>query len=52
MSLPALNNRKSISVLGKLNQQTKHHREIKLVKKYESTIFKEHAFYIESTQKK
>ena len=54
MSVPTLlNNRKSISVAAQQKNNVKvHPREVKVQKKYESTVFKGYRFYVESTQKK
>ena len=54
MSVPTLlNNRKSISVVSQQKNHMKlHPREVKVQKKYESTVFKGYRFYVESNQKK
>jgi hypothetical protein len=54
MSVPTLlNARKSISVLAaQTRHQPKHPKELRVIKKFETTIFKNHRFYIESAQKK
>jgi hypothetical protein len=53
-SVPTLlNNRKSISVVSQQKNSLKiNPREVKVQKKYESTVFKGYRFYVESTQKK
>ena len=48
----SLNSRKSISAINSQNSQSKTPKELKVLKKYESTIFKGYCFYVESTQKK